>query len=157
MAKESKRPEIKIRPTRNSMCPCGSGRAYKNCCGKVPASKKVEEKSSSIGHIILIAVICFLVVGGMIVATLRPQPKYNPADHPPADGSNPTGVQHWDAEHGHMHDGAAPGAATAAPTQAPAASPGSAAPWEYDAAANRHWNPTHGHWHDGPPPPVNQR
>ena len=46
MTKKAERPKMKIYP--NDPCPCGSGKIYKNCCGKTYRieSKEMEEKGT---------------------------------------------------------------------------------------------------------------
>ena len=43
MAKKAERPKMKIYP--NDPCPCGSGRKYKNCCGRIDDPKDSKQEN----------------------------------------------------------------------------------------------------------------
>lgn len=77
MARKKKRPQRRKGPNRNALCPCGSGRAYKNCCAKKrqaspdkPDSVQNQLKRIAYGLILLI-----LIIGAIVLARTRPWEK----------------------------------------------------------------------------------
>jgi hypothetical protein len=148
-------------------CPCGSGKRYKNCCGKQGAKSSFRKWTG-----LKLSVLVIVVLGGGAVAymifskptitplevitTETPPKSVQPLQPQPVDSVREGKV--WSSEHGHWHD--APGTA---------ASPGSRAnPIEVTAGttlglagdltpqppgpapAGKVWSPEHGHWHNAP-------
>lgn len=70
MAVKKKNPGQKKSPNRNALCPCGSGRAYKNCCARKRSPNDPRSTSNRIMRAALIIVIAILVIGGIILAAL---------------------------------------------------------------------------------------
>jgi len=162
---------------RNSPCPCGSGKKYKNCCiGKRLAASTTAGSSRTM--LVGIGVVAALILGAWAWNTRTSE---SPGDFisapvsPPATapftgtmGGTPAPYEydavndrHWHAGHGHWHNGPPPPPeARSLPTPAaqrpvqPVATP---EPYEYDAVNDRHWHAGHGHWHSGPPPPPEDR
>lgn len=158
MAQQKKRPSKKTRPNRNALCPCGSGRAFKNCCaGKqiAAATDKPESLPNQFKRLAVGLGVIAVVAVGVGLAVLRPWEE----DAAGAGGPSGTTERYWHAGHGHWHDGPRPDVAQELPFQAPTSpgAPGSPQPWEYNAVTDQHWHPTHGHWHDGQPPLPGQR
>jgi hypothetical protein len=86
--------------------------------GKSAAGKGGKEESSWL-HLMFIGTIVLLVIGGMVVASLRPQPTYpgsGGGSPPPAlSAPDPTpweydaaNDRYWNPEHGHWHTGRPP-------------------------------------------------
>ncbi|MBT8485618.1 MAG: hypothetical protein HKO59_12610 [Phycisphaerales bacterium] len=146
-------------------CPCGSGKPREQCCGN-PAQNLVKR--------VVVLTLILIVTGAAIalgvtyvndardqIAPSAPASAFTGATTQPNE-YNPVTNQHWDASHGHWHDGLPPGSDapltsglrpdSGTPLASGATTP---QPWEYDPATNKHWHPTHGHWHDGPPPNQN--
>ncbi len=77
--------------SRNELCPCGSGRKYKNCCaGKTPLYKRPTWTG---------ALVALFLLGGLLLtalAVLRPDRAGSPGAAPPG--------KVWSEEHGHWHD-----------------------------------------------------
>ena len=145
-----------MKPSRNSLCACGSGKKYKQCCGQ-------KEGKSSPFLIIVALLIGAMIVAGAIYVSKDSQPAAPGSPQPP--GPVPPGKE-WNVEHGHWHD--APGAAGAAPAK-PGAAPGAAQPGAISAQPGaaqpalkpgpqppgpvppgKVWSTEHGHWHDAP-------
>jgi hypothetical protein len=129
---------------RNSPCPCGSGKKYKNCHGKSAGGGR----SSAIQWI-------FLLVGGMAVAAIVFYSEQFPdtssrarRNYTPQPGSAPPGKV-WSPEHGHWHD--VPGAATQSNNASQRAQPPVPQP-PGPPPPGKVWSPEHGHWHDAPSP-----
>jgi hypothetical protein len=119
-------------------CPCGSGKRYKNCCGKRGAKSSFRKWTG-----LKLSVLAIVVVGGGAVAymifskptitplevitTETPPKSVQPLQPQPVDPAGEGKV--WSTEHGHWHD--APGAATSSGsatnpiTITPGATPGS--------------------------------
>jgi len=131
-----------MKVSRNEICPCGSGKKFKACCGTGE-----KTRAGLMGGRILAVIVGVAVFGGVAIAINQ----FRGADlsfEPYAyDAKND---RYYDPVHGHMHQGRPP-QGTGQGTQ-PAASLNPAQPWEYDASKNQHYNPDHGHWHAGPPP-----
>jgi SEC-C motif len=165
----SRKKEVIMKPSRNSLCTCGSGLKYKQCCG---------EKEGKTSPMLITAA---LLIGGLIIAGAifvsqnkndqaveaapaapsaagAPQPDGVPGS-PQPPGPVPPGKV-WNVEHGHWHD--APGApapagatvppgaaqpAAAQPAQ-PAFTPGPQPPGP--VPPGKVWSAEHGHWHDAP-------
>ena len=125
---------------RNDTCSCGSGRKYKNCCGK---TGKGSIRKWSVGLILFLVLLAVGVVGQLHDFSKRekiPPPQrvwseehrhwHTQGSRPP--GSAPPGKV-WSEEHGHWHD---------VPAYTPSFQPlGSAPPGKV-------WSEMHGHWHD---------
>ncbi len=156
---------------RNDACPCGSGKKYKQCCGK-----DGDHSLSSQSKIVLVGVVAAVIIVGAIAIFAPAGNNSGSADHPvtqsgftpqPA-GPAPSGKV-WSTEHGHWHDAPAtqpapsPTQPASTPTQPatatlpsglqsgqqasvpqPAYTPQPAGP----APAGKVWSPEHGHWHD---------
>jgi hypothetical protein len=104
------------KPGRNDLCPCGSGKKNKRCCGAVDVSGE-DTASRFFG---LAAVLAGLgLVGGLgaVVASLVSAPAeearkvwsaehghYHTVGGDPHSGGGPGKV--WSEEHGHWHDSA---------------------------------------------------
>jgi SEC-C motif len=151
-----------MRVGRNELCPCGSGKKYKNCC----ATK--DAHASSRGMIGLLSVIAVIAAVGIFAAVSRRGTK--PAPRPTAGGGaasapatttprpQPPGPvppgKVWSPEHGHWHDAAPGGSAGAAPTTIPVQQqPANRAPVPQPPGTpppGKVWSPEHGHWHDAP-------
>lgn len=155
-----------MKTNRNSLCTCGSGMKYKQCCGKN------EGKTSRVLVVVGLLIGAAVLAGAMLVTNDSNQPPataLTPA--PPAAAGAPTdGVpgspqppgpapegKVWNVEHGHWHDapGAAPAAgapavagAPAQPAAQPAFTPGPQPPGP--VPAGKVWSAEHGHWHDAP-------
>ena len=71
---------------RNDLCPCGSGRKYKKCCG--PAERDGGTRNR----------VMMLAVGGAVLVALLT----GIASFTGERSSTPTRV--WSPEHGHYHD-----------------------------------------------------
>ena len=78
--------------SRNTPCPCGSGKKYKNCHMKEQASKSGKNKA-----FIMAAIIIILTAVGIFFAFINSK-NYNGGPGPAPDGKV------WSAEHGHWHD-----------------------------------------------------
>lgn len=148
---------------RNDLCPCGSGRKYKNCC-----AGKLRIRGLKFG----VTTWVFLGLGAAAVVVVimsrtsdRVAPRADPmaptsASGPPSEpwAYDSVAKRHYDPGHGHWHDGPPPPPAArglATPTAPATAAPppdSTPPPWTFDPAGNRHWDPIHGHWHPGPPP-----
>ncbi|HLS27473.1 MAG TPA: SEC-C metal-binding domain-containing protein [Opitutales bacterium] len=145
MARKKKRPQRRKGPNRNALCPCGSGRAYKNCCAKKRQSTpdKPDSVQNQLKRIAYGLLLLVLIIAAVVLARTRPwEAKPEPFEFDAQQN------RYWDPDHGHWHEGTPPSnARSAVPPQ----------PWEYDAANDQHWDPNHGHWHQGRPPPKGQR
>lgn len=148
-----------MRVGRNELCPCGSGRKYKNCCESKDAHR------TSPGMIGLISAIALIAAVGIFAALsgrgTKPAPRptagggaapagTTPRPQPP--GPAPAGKV-WSVEHGHWHDAnpAAAGGGTAqttVPAQPAARTPVPQPPGT--PPPGKVWSPEHGHWHDAP-------
>ena len=67
---------------RNDICPCGSGRKYKQCCGVK------NESRAQVGTYVLITIV--IAIAGVIAYTFT------------TDGGGGS-RQVWDPDHGHYH------------------------------------------------------
>ncbi len=112
---------------RNDPCPCGSGKKFKNCCGR----KRIRMTSWKKGTIIVAVLVLVLGIG--FVAGF-----FGTSGTKPPPGPAPPGKV-WSPEHGHWHD--APGEGTSAAAGLFTQPPGPAPPGKV-------WSPEHGHWHD---------
>lgn len=74
---------------RNDLCPCGSGKKFKRCCGAV-AVEAEDGMSRFFGVAAMLAGAALLAGVVMIVVRL-------------ASGSGQAGEKVWSAEHGHYH------------------------------------------------------
>lgn len=170
-SRNNKRQPYKVRPNRNALCPCGSGRSYKNCCaqkvkasagstGAQPQKRRVSPLMIGLGVVVLVAV---------LFAIFRPWESDEVAA-PQAWEYDAVTNQYWDPGHNHWHDGRppseSPGAASSQGLQLPQRPPlpqpqatepagTQPEPWEYDAENDRYWH--FDHWHAGPPPPPHLR
>ena len=152
---------------RNSVCHCGSGLKYKQCCGPKEGSGK-----SSVVLIIGAVLICGAVVlaffarnSNQLPSNAIPVGSGAPAAQgqtgtpgaPQPPGPAPEGKV-WSVEHGHWHDapgqtaqpaGTVPtaGQGTGQGVQPAPAQPGSPQP-PGPAPAGKVWSVEHGHWHD---------
>ncbi len=139
---------------RRDPCPCGSGKKYKNCCGRQGAGSSSEKGS----RLKFIAPIIVIVGGGIAAYMIFSEPtipttapiseefstevlskRVQPIQSQPA-GTAPEGKV-WSEEHGHWHDeqGAASDFATKFTPQPPGLAP-----------EGKVWSEEHGHWHDEP-------
>ena len=82
MQRQTARP---VRVSRNSNCPCGSGRKFKHCCEGRTA------RMSTGGRVLLALVIVVALVGVVLAFANRADPASRPG-------------QVWSPEHGHYHD-----------------------------------------------------
>ena len=158
---------------RNDLCPCGSGKKYKNCCQKrgIVFNKKNQNKIAFfvLGGVVLLAGIISIskITSTSSLGSQTPvtqQPLSTPSALPspiqqgtqssagtaftPQPGPAPAGKV-WSPEHGHWHD--APGTI---PSTAPNAFPGQTAQSTPQppgpAPEGKVWSAEHGHWHDAP-------
>ena len=129
---------------RNAPCPCGSGRAFKNCCAGLPQEGPAPGKPSRRGSYLAAALVFCLLAGGVLLAVFRPWD--SPGETPNPWEYDEANDRYWHPIHEHWHDGPPPEPAA----QRPAA-------WEYDEANDRYWHPLHQHWHSGRPPPEWER
>lgn len=127
----------------NRLCPCGSGRAYKNCCGEGKQENSGSKGRSGRRSYIALTLVVFLLAGGLIYAFLRPWESLG--DDPEPWEYDEVRDRHW--HYDHWDDGPPPVRSDDAPTASD-----TPRPWEYDEANDRHWDPLHGHWHSGRPP-----
>jgi len=136
------------RAGRNDICPCGSGKKFKKCCGAVDTA--VEDTASRFFGVAAVAA-GLMLVGGLFVWAKA------------LFFDAPSSTKVWSAEHGHYHDasGAEPSAGGAGKVWSEEhghyhdASGGELAAG--GAGAGKVWNEEHGHFHDAvqaPPPPV---
>lgn len=146
--------------SRNEPCSCGSGKKYKNCCGRSPSFLNKGQKK--------VVGISLLVIAALVAAVMffgNNQPPLSPAFSPTAaptgspatggvgrpPGSAPAGKV-WSFEHGHWHD---------APGSTPATQPGVQTFGQPntgtatftpqppgDVPPGKVWSPQHGHWHN---------
>ena len=153
---------------RNEACSCGSGKKFKNCCGK-----EQQGKTPMWGRV-MIVIIALVVIGGLATAVVKISEASDTPEPWEYDAAN---NRHWNPlpDHQHWHDGPPPAgqgnvptginaglpnpaAATTAPVQAPTptptpeAQPGDPEAWEYDAENDQHWNPEARQWEQGMPP-----
>lgn len=105
MAKKKKKQTSGLRPTRNSLCPCGSGRAYKNCCAGKQQQPATPPKAAMRQRVILAAMAAVIVVGGILLFSFQPW-QSSQGQGGEYDAEND---RHWDPEHGHWHGGRPPG------------------------------------------------
>ncbi len=133
---------------RRDPCPCGSGKKYKNCCGKQGAKSDSKRWTG-----LKSGVLAIVIVGGGIAAymilskpsttppeaitTSAPPKSVQPLQSQPP-GPAPEGKV-WSEEHGHWHDssGSASDFATKFTPQPPGPPP-----------EGKIWSAEHGHWHD---------
>ncbi len=123
------------RPNRNELCPCGSGKKNKKCCGAA------QPTPLSRGALLSLAPLALLAGIGIYAAIT------GPAAPEPA-GAAPSATP-----------AAAPLAAPANADSAPPAGSQQPVPQAGTAPAGKVWSPEHGHWHDaaapsGGPSPV---
>lgn len=78
---------------RNEMCPCGSGKKYKNCHQQIESKKGAREQTFIIGGIIVLFII-FAIVGFYI----------NSQSSGTKSPGNAQKGQVWSEEHGHWHN-----------------------------------------------------
>jgi len=147
---------------RNALCPCGSGRKYKNCCMLKTATTARRSKSAATGFIILILVFAAIaMVIKMVQSPSTPVQSVAPASAPVLPGTlqpQPPGPvpegKVWSPEHGHWHDAQA-GDDASAHQMSPIAPPARAAftpgpPPPGPAPEGKEWSYEHGHWHNIP-------
>lgn len=77
---------------RNELCPCGSGKKYKNCHEKEGGLKKKSNRSVIIGAVIIAL---FIIISVVSMITNR-RSSSGPGEAPPG--------KVWSEEHGHWHD-----------------------------------------------------
>ncbi len=135
---------------RKDPCPCGSGKKYKNCCGKRGAKSSSRKWAG-----LKFGLLAIVVVGGGIAAymilskptttpqevitTEAPPKSVQPLQTQPP-GPAPEGKV-WSPEHRHWHDtaGSASDFATKFTPQPPGPAP-----------EGKVWSSEHGHWHNAP-------
>ena len=61
--------------SRNTVCPCGSKKKFKNCCGEIQ-NKKAFYKNKSHLLFLIIGLLCF----GLTIATIMRKPLTNPEE-----------------------------------------------------------------------------
>jgi hypothetical protein len=152
---------------RRDPCPCGSGKKYKNCCGKQGA-KSNSRKWTGLKS----GVLAIVIMGGGIAAymilfkptTTPPEPFTTEAPlknvqplQPQPPGPAPEGKV-WSAEHAHWHD--KPGTVTSSgsgtnpisisPTAPPITGDGFTPQPPGPPPEGKVWSAEHGHWHDEP-------
>ncbi len=114
------------RPNRNELCPCGSGKKHKKCCGAAQ-----QPTAASRGVLLALAPVA-LLAGLGIYAALSGSSTPEAAASAPATAAPAT---------------AAPAGAAAASNPNPA-TPQQPAPQPGAAPPGKVWSPEHGHWHD---------
>ncbi len=109
MAAKKKRSLLKKGPNRNALCPCGSGRAFKNCCAEKrrASSDKPESLPNQFKRMAVGLVVCLLVAGGIALAVMRPWENSAAGDRQPA-GYDADNDRYWHDDHGHWHEGRPP-------------------------------------------------
>lgn len=133
---------------RRDPCPCGSGKKYKNCCGKQGAKSDSKRWTG-----LRSGVLAIVIVGGGIAAyMILSEPTAAPPEATTTDAipknvqpiqSRPPGPapegKVWSDEHGHWHDssGSASDFATKFTPQPPGPAPD-----------GKVWSSEHGHWHN---------
>lgn len=139
--------------SRNELCPCGSGKKHKNCCGASAASRSTR-------GLMLLTIPLALLAGVGIYSAMNGSegPASAVSSFAPSQAGTAPAGKVWSAEHGHWHDAeAAPvsiprPAANAFEPQPPASQPEPAAtpgsPQPGPAPAGKVWSTQHGHWHD---------
>ncbi|MDZ4773297.1 MAG: SEC-C metal-binding domain-containing protein [Planctomycetota bacterium] len=155
-----------VRVGRNELCPCGSGKKYKNCCERREAvvTGTKGTPSRSIGIVVGVVVVGLALAGAValrvlgeeepatntrtanttVPAVLPPapfQPLATGTLTPPPPGPTPAGKV-WSPEHGHYHD---------APN---AASPNAPTPFEVGADGSASLSSTPAALTPQPPGPV---
>lgn len=75
-----------VKPGRNDLCACGSGKKYKQCCAKKPANTLTSR--------VLMAVVAAAVLGGIAAGVLR---------YRESSSATPGPGLVWSPEHGHYH------------------------------------------------------
>lgn len=75
-----------VKPGRNDLCSCGSGKKFKQCCANRTGSSRRSQ--------VLIAVVGMAIVGGLLAGVLRFRES---ASATPGPGLV------WSSEHGHYH------------------------------------------------------
>jgi hypothetical protein len=111
-------PANTIKATRNDLCPCGSGKKFKRCCGNVDLA--AEDTASRFFGVAAVLAGVMAIAGGFVFARAyfveEPGKKVWSAEH----GHYHTvgGGEHasseggpgkvWSEEHGHWHDTAKP-------------------------------------------------
>jgi hypothetical protein len=140
-------------PARNDPCPCGSGKKYKQCCGRqgaaagVSTTRAVASKPGISPVKIVVAMAIVSIASVLLVSwKIRNEQPAAQAATPAAWEYDPVLDQHWDPSHAHWHRGRPPAGMVGTGTEA------TPTPWQYNPVTNLHWDPTHGHWHEGPPP-----
>ncbi|HYC01438.1 MAG TPA: SEC-C domain-containing protein [Candidatus Limnocylindrales bacterium] len=124
---------------RNELCPCGSGKKFKRCCG-APEVEKSDAAGSFFG-------IAAAITGVMIVIAVVAVARSFLEDPP---------QRVWSAEHGHWHT------VSGASGSEDSGKPGPGKVWD-EAHGHYHstggsaeggpgkvWNEEHGHYHDAP-------
>lgn len=106
----------KHRAGRNDLCPCGSGKKFKRCCGSVDVAS--EDTASRFFGVAVVLAGVMLVGGGIVFAKAffideAPRKVWS-AEHGHyhdvgGEGSTEAGPgKVWSEEHGHYHDAATP-------------------------------------------------
>lgn len=158
---------------RNDLCPCGSGKKYKQCCeksGVLPRSRKLNQILAGLflTALLVAAASAYISIGDDDAVELEAEQQKKPpitlsrptqptkADLAPKaapSGPAPEGKV-WNAAHGHWHD-ESPAIAGDLESKLPPLLPLEHAPGLAEstkppgpAPAGKEWNTEHGHWHD---------
>jgi hypothetical protein len=76
-----------VKAGRNQLCPCGSGKKFKKCCGTG------RERRSTL------ATLAAIVVGGMVIAAVA----FGFSAYGREGSDTPAPGRTWSPEHGHWH------------------------------------------------------
>ena len=149
---------------RNQSCSCGSGKKFKNCCGK-----EQQRKTPMWGRVMLVIMGLMVIIGLSTVVTTMMEA----GDTPEPWEYDAANNRHWNPlpDHQHWHDGPPPAgqgdvpaglaptptpiaaqAVIPEPTPTPEPQAGDPTAWDYDAENDRHWNPNNRQWEQGMPP-----
>lgn len=146
---------------RNDLCPCGSGKKYKQCCMEKdmksrPRRGKQFYAAVFVGLLVVGAGAALIdskqkraatVVPAMAAETAAPGMLAAGDLHPQPPGPVPEGKV-WSPEHGHWHNIVAADSATMPATTASRYTPGPQP--DGPVPEGKVWSEEHGHWHNDP-------